>query len=341
MNRGTLYPHSVEWALEFCIQKNYIESAQYLVSLGLPFEELNCGLEKILKKKRITGYVELIKSILKAGASVKSCMWLIKFSERHQHEPEQNAEVLRSLCTTPSEPAFRYHILGMLLHYCCLWSGRCQWSQYLGHCTERIGYAANNMFNMTWYKTLEFLISEGLDVRSFKDEKVIDSVRDYYGFCHTCPKFVTPHIDTSVLSIMIRLSTGSTLSKIIFAEYVDYSSQMSRRYSDKRLNPDIIRHKQDLLDLLPMFYHVGVPVCESTLMFAGYMDDHYLSYLAAVKDRPRTLMNLACLRVRAALSGPNVLCSSQALAGVPTRIREIITFKNLDTTNLLEPEGVI
>ena len=161
---------SEEWPLELCIRKNYIQSAHYLVSLDLPLVELNCGLEIALRKKAGTDFTELIKTLLKAGASVTSLVWFEQFTYRYQHKTEHSSEVLRSLCTIPTDPASRYHSLGIFLHYCCIGSRKCQPFRYVQRCVVR-HRPDESLFNITWYKTLEYLISNGLDLSSYKQVK--------------------------------------------------------------------------------------------------------------------------------------------------------------------------
>ena len=327
-----------EWPLEFCIRKEYIKSAQCLINLGLPLEELNCGLEKALTKKPGTNYTELVKTLLKAGTSISSSRWLDDLSLHYKYKPEHISEVLRSLCAIPTDPTSRYLILGIFLHYCCMGSYKC----HLAHpYDERDCYMNEeckarpdkSLFNMTWYKTMEYLLSEGLHPLSYNDKSVREAT-----FC-----FITPHVDISVMSIMLRLSTGSTFSKNMFAEYVAHNSRTNdlRSCAYNNEKRDLASHEQDLLDLLPMFYHVGVDVCDTALVFEGPGSEQYRSFCAYAKTQPRTLRDMACLRVRHTLPGPNVMCSVRALTGVPIGIRKILMLKNLDITHSLEPECIV
>ena len=245
------------------------------------------------------------------------------------------------MCTIPVDPASRSHNLGMFLHYCCLGSRKCHRFVYERTCVER-HRPDKSLFNITWYKTLEYLISKGLDLSSYRDRKVIDATHHYYTSCDSHYSIFTSHIDTSIMSLMLRLATGSTITKQIFTEY-------AQQIFHGVLNPpphymshrrDIVSHEQDLLDLLPLFYKVGVNVCDSgcRLMFTGPRQEQYSSYIAFLKEQPRSLRDLACLRVRLELSGANVMVSSQALIGLPMRIRDIIMLKPLDITRFLEPE---
>ena len=337
-------PDTEEWPLEFCIRRNYIKSAHYLVSLDLPLVELNCGLGIVLTKKAGAGYTELIKTLLKAGASVTSLVWFEQFTNRYQHKTEHSSEVLRSMCTIPADPASRSHNLGMFLHYCCLGSRKCQQFVYHRTCAER-HRPDKSLFNITWYKTMEYLISKGLDLCSYRDQKVIDATHHYYSCCDSHYSIFTSHIDTSIMSLMLRLATGTTVTRQIFSEYAQQicNGVLHPPPHYMRHRPDIVSHEQDLLDLLPLFYKVGVDVCAPgcRLMFTGPRQEQYSSYIAFLKEQPRSLRDLACLRVRLELPGPNVMVSSQALTGLPMRIRDIIMLKTLDIARSLEPESVI
>ena len=317
-----------EWPLTFCIRKDYIKSAHCLIDLDLSLEELNCGLEKALIKRPGSNYTELIKTLLKAGASIKS--W--GFHPRYVYKPKHSSEVLRSLCTIPTDPTNRYHTLGIFLHYCCNGSHKCKLTYDHKDCYEGdYNRPDKSMLNLTWYKTMDYLLSEGLDPSSYHEK---NNRQATFGF-------MTPHIDIPVLSILLRLSTGSTFSKNIFADYVAYNL----RIIDLRRRPFIHNnrrdHEQDLLDLLPMFYHVGVDVCDSPLVFQGLRLEQYRSFYSYAKTQPRTLRDMACLRVRLTLPGPNVLCSVQRLTCVPVGVRKMILLQNLDITHSLEPECMV
>ena len=332
---------SEEWPLEFCIRKNYIQSAHYLVSLDLPLVELNRGLEIALRKKAGADYTELIKTLLKAGASVTSLVWFEQFTHRYQYKTERSSEVLRSLCTIPTDSASRYHILGIFLHYCCIGSRKCQQFRYVRGCIIR-HRPDKSLFNVTWYKTLEYLISNGLDLSSYKDQKIVDATQHYYACCDSRYSLFASHIDTSIMSLMLRFSTDSIVTRQIFTECAQQIRyEVSHPYNGFRR--DIVSHEQDMLDLLPMFYQVGVDVCAPVcgLVFSGPRREQYSSYNAYFTEQPRRLRDIACLRVRLSLSGPNVMISSQALTGLPMRIRDIIMLKHLDITRSLEPESVI
>ena len=340
-----LEPHTSlqQWPLEFCIRNNHIESACYLIDLGLPIEELNCGLENILSKMPETNYPGLIKKLLKAGASLKSCSWLQLFSDYHQLKPELSSEILRCLCSIPTDHTDRHLTLGMFLHYCCIGSCRCQQYIYTEYCSERLVHE-RSAFNATWYKTLEYLISEGLDLSTYMDQKVVEATDQYYSDCRTRYPSLTPHMDTSIMSIMIRLATGSTFSRNIFAQYSrGICGIVLNSYYNGDMREDVGGHERSLLDLLPMFYQVGVDVCasDSRLIFTGPRVEQYMEYIAFLKEQPRSLRELACLRTRLALSGPNLMISSQALTDLPTSIQHMIMLKDLDMTRSLEPESVI
>ena len=332
---------SEEWPLGICIQKNYIKSAFYLISLGLPREELNCGLEMVLTKRPVVNYAELIKTFLRARASVTSFVWFKEFVFHYQHKPDLCSGILHSLCSIPSDPITRYNILGMFLHYCCIGSCRCKQLLFSRGCIKK-HRPDRSLFRITWYKTLEYLISEGLDLRSYKDLKVVEATRHYYQWSESLHSFHTCHIDTAVMSMMIRLATGSTLSRDIF---IKYAQQISRAALDElsAYRQNAVSHEQDLLDLLPMFYQVGVdvgaPRCQ--VIFTGPRREQYSSYIAFVEKQPRSLRDAACLRVRLALSGPNVMISSRALTRLPVSLRETLMLKHLDITHYLEPESVV
>ena len=62
------------------------------------------------------------------------------------------------------------------------------------------------------------------------------------------------------MSLMLRVATGTTVTRQIFAEYAQQIRyEVSHPYNG--LRRDIVSHEQDLLDLLPMFYQVGIDVC--------------------------------------------------------------------------------
>ena len=336
---------SEEWPLGICIRKNYIKGAFYLISLGLPHEVLNCGLEIILIRKPAVNvdYTELIKTLLKAGALVTSFAWFREFVFHYQLKPDPCSGILHSLCSIPSVPITRYNILGMFLHYCCIGSCRCKQLLHSRCCIEKHTCRPDrSLFRTTWYKTLEYLISEGLDLRSYQDLKVVEATRDYYQSSWCQHSFLTCHIDTAVMSMMIRLATGSTFSRDIFIEYAQQISEAAfGELSPYRENA--VSHEQDLLDLLPMFYQVGVdvgaPRCR--VIFTGTRQEQYSSYIAFVGEQPRSLRDLACLRVRIVLYGPNIMISSQTLTHLPVSLREMLMLKHLDVTHNLEPESVV
>ena len=337
-------PGVEEWPLEFCIRKAYFESAHYLIDMGLPQEELNCGLKRVLKKHPDGRHTQLIKTLLKAGASLKSIGWLEEFSNHYQFRPQQSSEVLRSLCSIPTDPAIRFLIQGMFLHYCCIGSCRCQHYIYTEYCiaAERLVHE-RSAFNATWYKTLEYLISEGLDLSTYMDQTVVEATDQYYSDCRTRYPSLTPHMDTSVMSIMIRLATGSTFSRNMFAQYSRGICGIVRRSCSRGDMPENVGgHERSSLDLLPMFYQVGVDVCasDSRLIFTGPRVEQYMEYITFLKEQPRSLRELARLRTRLALSGPNLMISSQALTDLPTSIQHMIMLKDLDITRSLEPESV-
>ena len=234
----------------------------------------------------------------------------------------------------------------MFLHYCCIGSCRCKQLLHARDCIEKHTCRPDrSLFRMTWYKTLEYLISEGLDLRSYQDLKVVEATRDYYQSSWCQHSFLTCHIDTAVMSMMIRLATGSTFtwfSRDIFIEYAQQISEVGvGELSPYREN--FVSHEQDLLDLLPMFYQVGVdvgaPSCR--IIFTGPRREQYSSYIAFVEEQPRSLRDLACLRGRLALSGPNIMISSRTLTHLPVSLREMLTLKHLDITHYLEPESVV
>ena len=140
----------------------------------------------------------------------------------------------------------------MFLHYCCVGSCRCQPVLYPYGCIEK-HRPDRSLFGTTWYLTLEYLISEGLDLRTYKDLKFVEATRHYHQWSESHHSFLTSHIDTAVMSMMIRLDTGSTFSRDIFAKYAQQISWAATDDHDSAVN-----HEQDLLDLLPMFYQVGV-----------------------------------------------------------------------------------
>ena len=236
------WPSGVEeWPLEFCIRKAYFESAHYLIDMGLPQEELNCGLKGVLKKHPDGRHTQLIKTLLKAGASLQSICWLDEFSNHYQLRPQQSSEVLRSLCSIPTDPAIRFLILGMFLHYCCIGSRKCETMRDYEDCYER-SRLDRNLFNMTWYNTMEYLISEGLDLHSYREQTVRKATSKYYSYFYLLPErrhaLITPHIDTSIMSIMIRLSTGSTFSRNIFDEYIADNLRSGRqRFTTRTCEP--------------------------------------------------------------------------------------------------------
>ena len=330
-------PDAEEWPLEFCIRKHYIKSTHYLIELGLSLEHLTCGLEMALTKTPRANLSELIKTLLKAGPSITSFVWLEQFVKHYADNPKQSNEVLRSLCSIPTDPTIRYHILGMFLHYCCTTSRNYDEIIHTNNCCHRFRLDIS-LFNISWYKTLEYLIFEGLDLRAYKDKELVDATLDCYKFCQNRYSSPTPHMDTSIMSIMIRLATGSAFSEIIFAEYAQQNCEVILyRFHSRR---DTGGHEQEFLELLPMFYHVGIDVCSPRfqVVFTGRRVEQYSGYIASLKEHPRALRDIACLRVRHALSGPNVLISSRALTGLPTSIREMLTLQTLDITRSLEPE---
>ena len=100
---------SEEWPLGICIRKKYIKGAFYLISLGLPREVLSCGLEMILIRRPAVNvdYTELIKTLLKAGASVTSFAWFREFVFHYQHKPDLCSGILHRLSSIPSDPITR------------------------------------------------------------------------------------------------------------------------------------------------------------------------------------------------------------------------------------------
>ena len=336
----------VEWPLEFCIRLDHIKSAFHLISLGLQQEQLNCALILLLNREPGRCFMELLKTLLENGAYVKSMDQCTNFREH---------EVIRMLCTVPTDPTSRYYILGMYLHYCCVKSRKCVQccsSPLCVECGEELcrdtdQYSPlNRLFNMTWYKSVEYLISRSLDIRSYWDKSFVTANR-FYGSNHEDPYYydcyeygssretnvtMVPHIDISVISIMLRMATGSTFSRNIFDAYAEHCNSSRRT----------LKHALDFVKLLPLFYHVGVDIRDSPLLaHTEPRLEGYFTYRASLMGQPRTLRDLARLRVRVSLTGPNVLVSSETLSGVPTSIREMITMRRLDITLCLEPDCVI
>ena len=336
---------STEWPLEFCIRNNYIKSAQHLISLDLPQEQLNGGLIQALKQRPASCCTELIKALLKIGAYVKSSAWIKDFTRHYQYNPEHRLEVLRILCTIPTDPNSRYYTLGMFLHYCCIGSRNCQSFTLSPLCMMRDNVCeTKSLFDMTWYKSVEYLISVGLVIQSYWNQTIVNAnlkcLTELYGY--ETNTTLIPHIDISVMSIMIRLAAGSMFSKHMFHEYVmQYISLAHAPRRSPCSHRKIVSHDKDFVKLLPLFYHTGVDVCDSPL---AYIHEHrledYLTYRESIMGQPRTLQDLARLQVRITLTGPNILVSSRDLSGVPSYIREMITLRNLDVIHCLEPECV-